>query len=251
MLFVANWKMQLTFNETIQFCDDHLDELLALDGSCAHQLVLCPSFPALYPVYRALCGTPIALGAQTCSSFATGPYTGDVSAASLVQVGCSYCIVGHSERRVYGKETNEEVAAKVMLLLHEGIKPIVCVGERREQYERKKTFSVLEEQLAPLFSLLQKNDYQSAHLYLAYEPFWAIGTQEVASAAFLDEVFNFIAERYSLALPMQAPCSFLYGGSVDEHTIPSLTQLDWVSGFLIGGASLDFQKLKKMVLLCP
>jgi triosephosphate isomerase (TIM) len=250
MLFVANWKMQFSFNETIAFCEDYLEDLITLDQTSPHQIVLCPSFTALYPLHLALRGTPIALGAQTCSSYPVGPYTGDVSAESLAQVGCSYCIVGHSERRIHCKESNEEVAAKVMLLLHAGIKPIICVGERREQYERKKTFSVLEEQLAPLFTCLQKSDNQRARIYIAYEPCWAIGTQEVASAAYLDEVFNFIAECCSRALPTMTTCSFLYGGGLNEKTLPTIAQLDWLSGFLMGSSSLDFQKFKNMVSLC-
>ena len=250
LLFVANWKMQLSFDESLQFCEDHEEELAALDASCAHRLVLCPSFPALYPIATILRVTSIALGAQQCSSYRQGAYTGEVSAQTLAQVGCSYCIVGHSERRRYFYETSKDIAEKVVQLSTAGINPIICIGEERGQYESKKTFSVLDKQLAPIINHLQTLEIMPAHIYIAYEPVWAIGTGNIPTTSYLDEIFNYLAEYCFMNLPDVTHSSFLYGGSVNEETIVPLSTLDWLNGFLIGGASLDFQKFKNMISLC-
>ncbi len=250
LLFVANWKMQFSFSETLQFCEAHIDDLIALDASSAHQFVLCPSFDSLYPVYKLLQGTSIGLGAQTCSSYAKGAYTGEVSAESLAQLGCSHCIIGHSERRNRFHESNEDIAAKAVLLINCGLKPIICIGENREQYEKKRTITALFEQLKPVISQLNGLEHIPPSLCIAYEPIWSIGTGEVPPISYLDETFQALAEQCSLDLPDTVSCTFLYGGSVNETTIPSIAAVDWINGFLIGGASLDFQKFRNMVQLC-
>lgn len=242
--------MQFSFNEAVQFCETHIDDLIALDASSAHQFVLCPSFESLYPVYKVIQGTSIGLGAQTCSSHAKGAFTGEVEASSLAELGCSYCIVGHSERRIHFHESNEDVAAKAVQLVNVGLKPIICIGENREQYERKKTLPVIFEQLKPVIAKLNALDHLPSSLCIAYEPVWSIGTGQVPPISHLDETFRALAEQCSLDLPDTVSCTLLYGGSVNETTIQLLAALDWINGFLIGGASLDFQKFKNMVQLC-
>jgi len=242
--------MQFSFDETLQFCEANIDDLIALDASSAHQFVLCPSFVSLYPVYKFLQGTSIGVGAQSCSSYQKGAYTGEVSAESLAQLGCSYCIIGHSERRSHLHETNEDIAAKAVQLVAFGLKPIICIGENREQYDRKKTISVIKEQLKPVVSQLNSLERVPSSLFIAYEPVWSIGTGEVPPIGHLEETFRALVEQCSLDLPDTVTCTFLYGGSVNETTIQSIATVDWINGFLIGGASLDFPKFKNMIQLC-
>lgn len=250
LLFVANWKMQFSFNDVLQFCDAHSDDLIALDAGSAHQFVVCPSFDCLYPVYKCLQGTSISLGAQTCSSHEKGAFTGEVSAQSLAQLGCTYCIIGHSERRLHFHESNEDIAAKAVRLVNCDVKPIICIGENREQFERKKTMAIISEQLKPVIEQLNSLAHIPSSLCIAYEPVWSIGTGEVPPISYLDETFRLLAEQCSLDLPDTVSCIFLYGGSVNESTIGQLAAVDWINGFLIGGASLDFQKFRNMVSLC-
>ncbi len=124
-LYVANWKMAKEFNKALEFVKDNKDELTELAQT--NNLVICPSYVSLYPIIQELQNTNISIGAQDCSAFATGAYTGQVSAASLKEVGCSYCIIGHSEGRQYNHETNEEITQKLELLLKNNLQPIICI----------------------------------------------------------------------------------------------------------------------------
>lgn len=236
MLFVANWKMNKPFSDEVAFVQKYRNELSQL-GSPEKKIVLCPSYLALFPIAQALRETSVAVGAQDCSPYSKGSYTGQVSALSLKQVGCSYCIVGHSEQRALGKQ-DQEIAQAVTLLIDQGIIPIICIGEHLKENSHTKTFELLSRQLAPLRPYLGK-----APIVIAYEPAWAIGTGNAAPNDYLTTVFSWLLEKKI------SQCHMIYGGSVDETNIVQLASLKQIEGFLIGGASLDFQKFQKLVSL--
>jgi triosephosphate isomerase len=244
---IANWKMQFTFNQARSFIEQHKDEMTQLAAMFpSTSIVLCPSFETLYYTKQALLDTQIHIGAQDCSPYVSGAYTGQVSAQSLAQLGYSYCIIGHSERRRYCHESNQEIAHKLKQLLAAGIKPVVCIGESMEEYQAGKAITVLTDQLLPIVEHL-KTQQSIDSILIAYEPLWAVGTGNVASAEYLADIFDWIT--FQTASLKNKP-SLLYGGSINGDNAESLAHLSKLDGFLVGGASLDFQKFKKIVSWC-
>ena len=150
-LYVANWKMNLSFQQSINFCTNNSDALKQL--SSAADIVLCPSFDALAPITQIFKNTNIAIGAQNCSEHKSGAYTGEVSALSLTELGVKYCIIGHSERRMYHHETTENIIKKIELLYANNITPIICIGETQQEFENNQTLMVLTEQLKPILNV--------------------------------------------------------------------------------------------------
>lgn len=241
-LFVANWKMNKSFADELSFCTTHLEKLRQLSSEPHIKLVICPSFPSLFSVAEIVQDTMVSVGAQNCSPHKDGAYTGQVSAQSLQEAGCQYCIVGHSEQRALGT-TNEEVAHQAQRLFEHDLTPIICIGETKEEYGQKEVYAVLQKQLAPLLSLFSSKPY-----VIAYEPVWAIGTGLIPSTTYLQEIYSWLKQYLEQKNP-DARYHLLYGGSVDEKTVHTITSIPQVDGFLIGSASLDFQKIEKIVSL--
>jgi triosephosphate isomerase len=234
--FVAgNWKMNgnLATNRAL------LDELVGSVGRIAGvKFAVCPPYPYLAQVQQVLSGSGITWGAQDVSQFDSGAYTGEVSGAMLVDFGCRYVIVGHSERRTLFGDTNELVAEKFAAALKAGLTPILCVGETLREREAGSTETVVAAQLR---AVLERNGVQSlAHAVVAYEPVWAIGTGKTASPQQAQAVHAFI--RKSLATKDAAiaeKVQVLYGGSVKGANAAELFAMPDIDGGLIGGASLD------------
>lgn len=245
-MFIANWKMEKTFEQSIEWIKKFKFELEDTLNKTNSEIVICPSFDAIQKISKILNKTSIKIGAQNCASEELGAYTGEVSALSLKEIGCHYCIVGHSERRVYFKETNKIINKKIKILLKNLITPIICIGETEKEKLNNKTFSILEEQLN--FALELPQDLTNNEIIIAYEPVWAIGTGKNPTKTDLDQIINwiikFIDNNYS-----KIKYSILYGGSINEKNIEKFKKIDYLKGFLIGSASLDFQILKKIVLL--
>jgi triosephosphate isomerase (TIM) len=241
-LYVANWKMNSSFEQSLTFCTSNKDELLQLSTHSDVQLVLCPSFPALYPIAQLFTNSSLAIGAQNCSEHEHGAYTGQVDALSLAQVGCTYCIIGHSELRASG-ETNAQIGKKFTRLREQNIVPIVCVGETKMDYEQGKTYALLQEQLMPVREAMHAND----ECIIAYEPVWAIGIGIPPSTEYVTKVFFWLREYCANHLPGMT-IRLLYGGSVNETDAAEFKKISGIDGFLIGSASLDFQKLQKIVV---
>ena len=174
------------------------------------------------------------LGAQDCHEKISGAFTGNVSAAMLVELGCEYVLVGHSERRQYQFETNSIVAQKAQAALAHGITPVICIGETLNQRETQQTFNVLAEQLQALFEVLTPEQLVSC--IIAYEPVWAIGTGVSATASQAEEVHKFISEQIEQTCSVNVP--ILYGGSVTNTNAAELFAQPNISGALVGGASL-------------
>lgn len=247
-LFVANWKMNLSFSQTIELATKNYDSLVSLATKTNQKIVLCPSTESTYPLAQMFRQTPISVGAQTASRHTHGSFTGQVAPQSLQEVGCNYCIIGHSETRKEHCEHNEYIAQKCMHLLDYDVTPVVCVGESEQEHKSNKTLAVLEDQLAPILDAL--NSKSTVHSYLtpciAYEPVWSIGTGKVADVGHLDMVLSWLAEQLSQKNP-KISWKLLYGGSVTPENVANLKRIDKIDGFLIGKASLDFQRLEKIV----
>jgi triosephosphate isomerase (TIM) len=237
--FVAgNWKM----NGNLAANRGLLDSLVDLVGRIAAvKSAVCPPYPYLAQVQQALSGSGIALGAQNVSQFDGGAYTGEVSGAMLVDFGCRYVIVGHSERRTLLGETSDVVARKYEAAQKAGLTPILCVGETLGQRE---TGATEETVAAQLDVVLEVNGVQSfAHAVIAYEPVWAIGTGKTATPEQAQAVHAFIRQRLAAADGAVAEnVQVLYGGSVKAGNAAELFSMPDIDGGLIGGASLDPQE---------
>jgi len=234
--FVAgNWKMNGTLAANQDLLRKLMPELARIAGvKCA----VCVPFPYLAQVQQLLSGSGIAWGAQDISQFDAGAYTGEVSGAMLVDFGCRYTIVGHSERRTLFGETNDIVAQKYAAALKAGVTPILCVGETLQERESGAAESVIAAQLDAVMS---RAGVQSlAHAVIAYEPVWAIGTGKTASPDQAQAVHGYIRARIgredsAIAERLQV----LYGGSVKAANAAQLFAMEDIDGGLIGGASLD------------
>src|SRR5277367_5164725 len=176
-IYVANWKMQLSYRQTVEFCTRYVSALDALSARSDARIILCPSFVALQTVIQNCARSSIAVGAQNCACHAHGPYTGQVNARSLQDIGCTYCIVGHNEARAYLHEAHTDIALKVKQLLTCNIIPIICIGENAQQHAQGVTRDVLAHQLDPIIT--QVRAHAQAMYMIAYEPVWAIGTGHI------------------------------------------------------------------------
>jgi triosephosphate isomerase len=242
--FIAgNWKM---------YKDAIGAELLAAEvvqgvGSTPRaDVALCPPFPYLSRVFQAVKSSPVALGAQNVYPENEGAYTGETSPRMLVDVGCTYVIVGHSERRHGLGETDAFINRKVHAALTAGLKPILCIGETLDERKANRTNEVLAGQLAG--SLANISAEQLASVVIAYEPVWAIGTGVVATPEQAQEAHAFVRQQVGKLCGADAAQRLLiqYGGSVKPDNAATLLKLPDVDGALVGGASLkagDFLKI--------
>lgn len=237
-IVAGNWKMNKTFEEA-QALASEVVNMVKDEVSNDALAVLCPSFPYLPAVSKAVAGSAnIHVGAQNCHQQASGAYTGEVSAPMLQSVGVTYVILGHSERRQYFQEDNQLLEAKVKAVLNQGLKPIFCIGESLEEREQDQTFAVLETQLKE--GLFHLSNEEFAQVVIAYEPIWAIGTGKTASSQQAQEVHAFIREQIARAYDAAAAqeTTILYGGSCNPANARELFACPDIDGGLIGGASL-------------
>lgn len=235
--FVAgNWKMHGTLTECVELARQVRDRLA---GVTEVDVAVCPPFPYLVPVGGELTGSPIGLGAQNCYHELKGAYTGEVSPTMLVDCGCRYVILGHSERRHILGETDDFIRKKLEASLGVGLTPILCVGETLEEREGGKTMSVVERQVRTGLEGLPAESLR--RIVIAYEPVWAIGTGRNATPEQAQEVHAFIRELLrSLGGDEAAQeIRIQYGGSVKPGNAASLLEQPDVDGALVGGASLD------------
>lgn len=234
--FIAgNWKMHLDRAAAIALAArvaERAGELKNVD------IAVCPPFVYLEAVAAAIAGSPVALGAQNMYHQSQGAFTGEVSAAMLVDVGCKYVILGHSERRAIFRESNDDINKKVHAALAAGLTPIVCVGEQLREREAGRTLDVVREQFGG--SLAGVSSEQIAMIVVAYEPVWAIGTGKVATPQQAEQVHadlrKLIESRYNAVVA--AKVRIQYGGSVKPDNARSLLSQPNIDGALVGGASL-------------
>ncbi len=222
MLIAGNWKMFKGPEETATFCRSLRDRLEWVDGV---DVAVCPPFVSLGAAVQALAGTDIAVAAQNVHWEVEGPYTGEISAPMLFELGVYGAIVGHSERRQLFGETDDGVARRTSAALESGLWVIACVGETEAEREGNETEEVLRRQV----SALEAHD----QLVVAYEPVWAIGTGKTASPEQAQDAHAFI--RSLIDVPV------LYGGSVKPDNAAELLAQPDVGGALVGGASLELE----------
>jgi triosephosphate isomerase (TIM) len=235
-LIAGNWKMHLTIAEALRLVDEVKAALRALSGV---EVVICPPATALSAVGQALIGTRWGLGGQTMHWESKGPYTGEISAPMLVDVGCRYVILGHSERRQYFGETDETVGRKVRAAFEQELIPIVCVGERLEEREAGRADAVITRQVS--VAVREHAHDRLRRLVVAYEPVWAIGTGRTATGAEANRVAGIIRSTLAAAgsAGVASEVRILYGGSVKPENIEEFTGQPEIDGALVGGASLD------------
>jgi len=202
------------------------------------KIAVCPPFISIPTVANVLSESRIAVGGQNLYWEESGAYTGAISASMLKNAGCSYVIIGHSERRQYFGETDETVCRKLFAALKGGLKPIVCVGESLEQREAGKLKDVIRTQVTE--ALRGMDEASLGDLVIAYEPIWAIGTGVTATPEQAQEMHayirNLLNDHFSQALAMTTP--LLYGGSVKPDNAVELLSQEDIDGALVGGASL-------------
>ena len=199
------------------------------------EVAVCPTFVHLGQALEACAGAPIVVGAQDCSGHDAGAHTGEVAAPMLADVGCDLVILGHSERRAYHGENDELVGAKLRMAASAGLRPILCVGESREQREAGQAEAVVATQLA---GALREQDNLAGSV-IAYEPVWAIGTGLTATPEQAQDMHAFIRERLARVPGIEpAAVRLLYGGSVKAGNAAALFAQPDIDGALVGGAAL-------------
>ncbi len=243
-VIAGNWKMHKTQAETRSFLET-LRPLVADSTHC--DIVVAPPFPALATAVETARGTAIAISAQNLHWEKEGAFTGEVSAGMLVEAGCRYVLIGHSERRQFFGETDERVNKKVKAALEAGLVPIVCLGELLEEREGRKTEAVLERQFRGGFAALTTADF--SRIIIAYEPVWAIGTGRTATPELAAEAHRFLRQQAAAGFGPEraANLRILYGGSVKPDNIKGLMAQVEIDGALVGGASLQAQSFASIV----
>ena len=247
-IIAGNWKMNLLRADVAAYA-----EALAAGGppNAPVDVVLFPT-----PVYLRLAAKSMpdwtAVGAQDVHAEDGGAYTGDVAAAQIVDAGASWVLAGHSERRLYHRESNDDVARKARRALGDGLSPVVCVGETLEQRQREETEAVLDAQLGAVLEVLAAADGAGAGAgaVVAYEPVWAIGTGLSASPGIAASVHGHLRARLSRhQAGLGDSTRILYGGSVNADNCRDLIGRSNIDGFLIGGASLDPASFLRIIRL--
>ncbi len=244
-LVAGNWKMHRTAAEARGLAEE-LRGVVGGTGASA-DVVVCPTFTSLQVVGEALEGSGISLGAQNMHWEKEGAFTGEVSAAMILTIGCIYVILGHSERRQYFAETDESVNRKLAAALDVGLKPIVCIGETLEQREAGQMENVVLGQVKAALDGISAEAVPG--IALAYEPIWAIGTGRTATPAQAEEVHlhirqflrSIFGDRAADAVRIQ------YGGSVKPDNASELFSQANIDGGLIGGASLEVESFAAIV----
>jgi len=245
IIIAGNWKMNMSN-----------DDALALSKAVAAGMgevkdriaVMCPPFTALSSVAGAVSGVNgLYLGSQNIFYEDKGAYTGEISADMLISSGCSFCIIGHSERRKYFGETDETVNKKVKKALEKSLTPIICVGETLEERESRRELGVVKKQITGALSGLSRDDISK--VVIAYEPIWAIGTGKTASPEQAQAMHAYIREQIAALsdASVSQSVSILYGGSMKPSNVKGLLECADIDGGLIGGASLKAEDFLKLV----
>lgn len=234
-IVAGNWKMNLLVGDALSLVEE-LKRLLADTPDV--ETVICPPYTALYPVGQALEGSAIALGGQDCYLVEKGAYTGEISPYMLKDAGCTWTIVGHSERRRHFNETDEFLNSKLKFALSSGLKVMFCIGETLEEREKAEMDEVLRRQVHEGLEGLSEADFE--RMVIAYEPVWAIGTGLTASPDQAEEAHGFVRAlvREQFDESVSDGLRIQYGGSVKPENVDELMEKENVDGALVGGASL-------------
>lgn len=235
VLIAGNWKMNGLLADGAALAKEVATEVKKL-GKPECEFLVCPPFTLLTTVKKALRGSKVALGAQDCHTAEKGAHTGDISPVMLKDCGCSYVIVGHSERRADHHESNELICQKAEAAYKAGLKAVICIGETEAERDAGKTIDVCTKQIMGSVP----DSATAVNTVIAYEPVWAIGTGKTPTAADVEEVHAAIRKVVAKKLGKATAnkMRLLYGGSVKPSNAAELLALPDVDGGLIGGASL-------------
>lgn len=233
-IVAANWKLNKTLEEGLNLVNFIQSKVNEHDDVIK---IFCPTFPLLYPIHQILQkNKKFFLGAQNCSAFEKGAYTGEVSAEILKSVGCEYVIIGHSERRKLFNENENILKTKLNIALKNQLKVIYCVSEELDQRNQKLHFNVVKSQLE---NILELTDEQLQQIIIAYEPVWAIGTGVNATPKQAQEMHAFIRETIATKnADIANAMPILYGGSCNSTNASQIFSQPDIDGGLIGSASL-------------
>lgn len=239
---IANWKMYFSHKQALSYLENNKTALQQL--ATKSNIIICPSFESLATCKHVCTNLPIVIGAQDCSAHDLGPFTGQVCAQSLKELGCNYCLIGHSETYEHWNNDKETILSKLSLAIRHAIEPILCFGENQEEHEKQKTEQSITQQITDFCTTLKKYAIQKA--LFAYEPKWAIGSGRVPALHDLEKNLSLVKKiTHEYAIDAR----LLYGGSISSQNIVALKSIALLDGFLLGKVSTDFQELKKVVSL--
>jgi triosephosphate isomerase (TIM) len=243
-IIAGNWKMYKTRAQAA----DLANALASRVGTMTSvEVVLCPTFTSLETVAQAIRGSRIKLGAQNCHWKDEGAFTGEISLPMLKEIGVDYVIIGHSERRQYFAETDENINRKAAAIYQAGLTPIICVGEKLEEREANRTAEVITQQVSVCLKELPAEKVAAS--VIAYEPVWAIGTGKTASKEQAQEahalIRGLVARMYSPEVAEKVRIQ--YGGSVKPENARQLMGMPDVDGALVGGAALDPESFASII----
>ncbi len=235
ILIIANWKLNGNWSFNEEYASLFSNGLKEIDLT-GRQIVICPPSIYLQQLNGLILDQEIYFGGQDLSDEISGAFTGEVSGVMLKEFGCRYVLVGHSERRLRHQESNELVVKKALNAIAAGLTPVICVGETLEQRQSKQMEEVLSAQVD---SILQGLGEQVEQIVLAYEPIWAIGTGQTATAEQAQEVHGWLREKIGATNRSVAEnLQMIYGGSVKSDNAKQLLEMPDIDGLLVGGASL-------------
>jgi triosephosphate isomerase len=243
---IGNWKMNLLVSDSVALASGIKEQVANLEGvnNGAVQVWIAPSYFAVPAVIQAVKGSAVKVGIQNICGAEKGAFTGEVSALMLKDVGATFSLIGHSERRNVFEESNQQIALRVKGALTQGITPVFCIGENLSERESGKTNTTLSSQLEAVLPTLNEDEIKK--IIIAYEPVWAIGTGKTATPAMIQETHQFILER-SAELGAKKIRGLLYGGSVTPENFSEILSVPGVHGGLVGGASLKVENFLALV----
>ena len=246
-LIAGNWKMNGLKADGLALAGAVAARASAQGASLPADVLVCPPATLIGAVGAVLEDSPVLLGGQDCHAQKSGAFTGDVAAPMLKDLGCSYVILGHSERRAYHAESDEVVNAKVQAALEAGLVTIICVGETEAERDAGETLAVIMRQIDGSIPVTATPE----QVVVAYEPVWAIGTGRTPTIPEIAEVLAAIRTRLAARLVRGAETRILYGGSVKPANAVEVLGLDDVDGALVGGASLKADEFWAIVMAVP
>ncbi|GMT48732.1 MAG: triosephosphate isomerase [bacterium] len=243
-LIAGNFKMHKTINEVVDYAKGLMN---SVQGVSDRDILICPSFTALSAASKVLKGSNIALGAQNMHYESRGAFTGELSAEMLLDTGCDWVILGHSERRHIFKEEDGLIHLKVKKAVANGLKAILCVGELLEEREGGMAETVVKKQMELGLQSLSESDMEK--IVIAYEPVWAIGTGKTASPDDAQTMHSFIRKTIAGIFNTNVAESLIiqYGGSVKPANIDDLMAMPDIDGVLVGGACLEVDSFSKII----
>jgi triosephosphate isomerase len=248
-LFIAgNWKMNLNRAQSVALAAAVAQRVGTSDDV---EVAVCPAFPYLEAVVAAVKGSAVGVGGQNMHHADSGAFTGEMAGSMLVDIGCKYVILGHSERRQFFGDTDEFINAKLRAALKVGLVPIVCVGETLAEREANETMKVIETQFTGSFAGISAEEM--AKVVIAYEPVWAIGTGKTATPAQAEAVHSdlrsLVESRYNSQIAQGLRIQ--YGGSVKADNAKQLLSQENIDGALVGGASLKVDDFMAIIDAAP